>query len=99
MIDRPGLVEDVGHPGPVDHEGRRLERAGRDHEVALVLEDPVHPVDRLGRLVGGVDGEDVVELVLEVAGLVGSQAGERVRDGRGLQPGGGDFVKSTTYGT
>ena len=33
---------------------RRLERAGPDDEVALLLQDPVHPVDRLPGLVRGL---------------------------------------------
>ena len=62
----------------------------RDDDVALLLEDPVHPVDgRLG-LARRLDREDVVVLVLEVAGLVRPQPGERVGDRRRLQADGRD---------
>ena len=49
-VDRQAaLVEDVGHPDVLDLERRRLQRARRDDDVALLLEDAVHPLDgRLG---------------------------------------------------
>src|SRR5207245_10777904 len=76
-VDRePALVEHVGPPDVLDLEGRRLERRRCDDDVALLLEDAVHPVDGLLGLGGRFDREDVVVLVLEVASLVGPQAGE-----------------------
>ena len=63
----------------------------RDHDVALLLEDPVHPGDRLSRLARRLDGEDVVVLVLEVARLVRPEPGEGVGDRRGLEADGRDL--------
>ena len=57
-----------------------LERAGADDDPALLAQDPGHPLHRLGGLLGGLHGEDVVVLVLEVARLVGPQPRESVRD-------------------
>jgi hypothetical protein len=80
-VDREaGLVEHVGHPDPVDLEGRGFERSRRDHDVALLGEDAVHPVHDLRRVAGRLDGEGVGVLVLEVPGLVRPQTGERLRD-------------------
>ena len=93
-VDREAaLVEDVGHSDVLDLEGRSLERARRDDDVAFLLEDPVHPVDgRLG-LARRLDREVVVVLVLEVAGLVGPQTSERGRDRRRLQTDGRDVAE------
>src|SRR6478736_1328600 len=85
-VDRqPGLVEDVGPAHAVDLELRRLERRRPDDDVALLLEDAGDVVDDVVRLVRRLGGEGVVVLVLEVAGLVGAQPRQRLRDGRGLQ--------------
>src|SRR3954447_1155120 len=90
-VDRQAaLVEDVGPADALDLERGGLERPRRDHEVALLLQDPVHPVDRVLRLVGGEHREVVVVLVLEVARLVRPQSGERRCDGRRLEALGGD---------
>src|SRR5690348_9676820 len=85
-VDRQAaLVEDVGHPDIRDLEGRSLQRAGRDDDVTFFPEDPVYPVDgRLG-VTGRLHREDVVVLVLEVAGLVCPQSSEGRRDRRRLQ--------------
>src|SRR5947209_6841087 len=90
-VDRQAaLVEDVGHPDVLDLEGRSLQRAGRDDDVAFFLEDPVHPVDgRLG-VARWLHREDMVVPVLEVAGLVRPQASERGCDWRRFQAGGRD---------
>src|SRR6266536_3772961 len=90
-VDRkPALVEHVGPPDVLNLEGRRLEWGRSDDDVALLLEDPVHPFDGLLGLGGRFDREDVVVLVLEVASLVRPQASERSRHRRRLQTGGGD---------
>ena len=53
-VDRqPGLVEHVGHPDAFDFEGGHLERARLDDDVALLLEDARHPVERIRSLVRG----------------------------------------------
>ena len=88
------LVEDVVQAGAVDLEGGRLERRRRDDDVAFVLRGCV--ATRSTSLLAPrrrLDGEGVVVLVLEVAGLVGPQAGERVGDGRRLQPVGRDVLE------
>src|SRR5689334_4594040 len=86
-VDRQArLVEDVGPADAVDLELRRLERRRADDDVALLLEDAGDVVDDVVRLVGRLGGEGVVVLVLEVAGLVGAQPRQGLRDGRGLQP-------------
>src|SRR5207245_9064851 len=70
--------------------GARLERRRCDGDVALLLEDAVHPVDRLLGLGSRFDREDVVVLVLEVASLVRPQSSECGRHRRRLQTDGGD---------
>src|SRR5262249_35591250 len=90
-VDRQSaLVEHVGPPDVLDLEGRRLECGRSDGDVTLVLEDAVHPIDILLGLASRFDGEDMVVLVLEVASLVGSQAGERSRHRRRLEADGGN---------
>ena len=90
-VDRePALVEHVGPSDVLDLEGRRLERGRSDDDVALLLEDAVHPVDGLLGLGGRFDREDVVVLVLEVASLVRPQASQCGRHRRRLQADGGD---------
>src|SRR5215475_2286217 len=63
------LVEDIGHPDVLDLEGRCLQRARRDDDVAFLPEDPVHPVDGRCGVARRLHREDVAVLVLEVAGL------------------------------
>src|SRR5882762_6289737 len=93
-VDRQtALVEDVGDSDVLDLEGRSLERARRDDDVAFFLEDPVHPVDRRLGVARGLYREDVVVLVLEVARLVRPQTSERGRDGRRLQADGRNGVE------
>ena len=70
------LVEHVGPADVLDPDLGRLERARRDDDAALLLEDAMHPVDGRRGLGRRLHGEVVVELVLEVAGLVGTQPGE-----------------------
>src|SRR5438270_1175292 len=73
-VDRePALVEHVGPPDVLDLEGRRLERGRCDGDVALRLEDAMHPVDGLLGLGGRFDREDVVVFVLELASFVRPQ--------------------------
>jgi integrase len=51
-------------------QGCRFERARRDDDVALLLENTFHPSDCLPGLGCWFHREDMVELGLEVAGLV-----------------------------
>src|SRR6266566_2670869 len=85
-IDRQAaLVEDVGYSDIPGLEGRSLERARRDDDVTFFPEDPVYPVDGCLVVSGRLHREDVVILVLEVAGLIRSQTSERRRGRRRLQ--------------
>src|SRR5262249_50748832 len=84
----PALVEHVRPADVLDLELGRLERARLDDEVALLLQDAMHPRDDLLRLAGRLDDERVVVLVLEVAGFVGAQSRERGRHRRRLEPDG-----------
>jgi hypothetical protein len=63
------------------------------NDVALFFEDPMHPVDGRLCVARRLHREDVVVLVLEVAGLMRPQTGERVRDRRRLQTDGRDGVE------
>jgi hypothetical protein len=93
-VDRQtALVEDVRDSDVLDLEGRSLERPRGDDDVAFLLEDPVHPVDRRLGAARRLHREDVVVLVLGVAGLVRPQTSERARDRRGLQADGRDIVE------
>lgn len=86
--------------GPVDAgdlDDARLEGPSGDDDVTLVLEDPRDPVDHLGHVGRVVDGEDVVVLVLEVAGLVGPQSGGAPATGELSRPSVDTCVKSTTW--
>src|SRR5438105_11457059 len=86
LIDQAALVEHVGDADVVGLEGRSLERAGRDDDVAFFLEDAVYPVDgRLG-FARRLHGEDVIPFVLGEADLVRPKTSERGRDRRRREP-------------
>ena len=63
--------------------------------LALLLEDPVHPVDGLLGFGGRFDREDVVVLVLEVAGLVARRPASAVATGDDSRPTVETLTKST----
>ena len=93
LIDKTALVEDVGDSDVLDFEGRSLERPRGDDDVSFFLEDPMHPVHGRRGDARGLHREDVVVLVLEVAGLVRPQTSERGRDRRRLQADCRDIVE------
>ena len=70
-----------------------LERRRLDDEVALLSRILCTHAIVFFALLGRLDHEDVVVLVLEVARLVGAQPGERLGDRRRLQPHGGDVYE------
>ena len=77
-------------------EAADLERAGLDDEVALLLQDAVHPRDGLLRLAGRLDDEDVVVLVLEVGASLARSPASAAATGDDLSPTVDTFVKSTS---
>src|SRR6516164_5774481 len=59
-VDREAaLVEHVRHADVLDLKRGRLEGAGLDDQVALLLQDAVDPTDRLAGLARRLDREDV----------------------------------------
>jgi len=65
-IDRETTrVEHVCHPNVLDLEGCRFERATRDNDVALLLEDTFHPRDCVLDLAAGSTVKTWLYLVLK----------------------------------